>query len=257
MRIVVLLKQVPKNFEFVLKTDHTLDRERTLKVMNPADKCALLQAVELSKTQGGDVVALTMGPRHAVEILSEAVALGADRAILLEDRIFAGSDTFATAHILSRAIEKLEPDLVLCGRRAIDGETGQVGPELAVMLGMNCLSNVVNVSCSNHFLTAKRMLEDRYELVSLPLPAVLSVLENPNAVVLPSVLGLRKAKRTPVECWNSKDLGLSAEECGLPGSKTRVIKTYQSQSGLRKVRFVTDAKEGADIIRKKLGGVGR
>lgn len=257
MRIVVLLKQVPKNFEFVLKTDHTLDRERTLKVMNPADKCALLQAVELCKQHSGGVVALTMGPRHAAEILSEAVALEADRAVLLEDRQFAGSDTFATAHILSRAIEKLKPDLVLCGRRAIDGETGQIGPELAVMLGMNCLTNVVEVSCSDGFLTARRMLEDRYELLQLPLPAVISVLENTNAVALPSIQGLRKAKGTPVECWNAKDLGITAEECGLSGSKTRVIKTYQAQSGLRKARIVTGAAEGADIIREKLGGVGR
>jgi len=247
MKIIVLLKQVPKDMEAQFKKDHTLDRQRLVKIMNPADKCALFHALALRENFGGQVIALSMGIPAAEEMLREAAAFGADECILLSDPAFAGADTFATAKVIARAASMLQADLILCGRRAIDGETGQVGPSVAAMLGIPCVTNVSKISLAGD-LILERMLEERMDTLSLPLPAVISVVENLDIDRLPSIQGLRRAKKAEILRMGHGGLSLSAEECGLSGSKTRVVRLFVCTSERRAAKKIEGAKRGAEAL---------
>lgn len=247
MKIAVLVKQVPQNLQAKFNPDHSLNREKSVKSLNPADKCALLQAVQLAGSED-EIIAVSMGPASAADILREAVAFGAHRGILLEDPCFAGADTYATAKVLACALQRIAPEIVLCGRRAIDGETGQVGPQIAVRLGMNCLTNVTELSLTQGIATAQRIMTDSLQTVSTTLPVLISVMENLDVTALPSILGLRRAQKAEFERWNAASLGLSAEECGLRGSKTTVIHSYISESGLRHPTVYRSAEEGVEAM---------
>ena len=247
MRIVVLVKQVPLNAQAVFRPDNTMDRAASVKGMNPADRCALLHAAALAGA--GDVVtALSMGPASAEETLREALALGAQEAILLQDGAFAGSDTLATARILAAALRRLSPDLVLCGRRAVDGETGQVGPQLAVRLEMPCVANATKLRLADGELEAERLTGEGRETVRVPLPAVVTVMENLDVTALPSLRGLRAAARAEIAVWDRAALHLDEAACGLSGSATRVVKSYTAQTGLRRPLRLSSPEEGCRAI---------
>ncbi len=247
MKIAVLVKQVPQNAQAVLREDGSVDRAASVKGMNPADRCAILHAVALAGEED-TVTALSMGPASAEDTLREAIGLGAKEGILLTDPAFAGSDTLATARVLAAAVKKLDADLVLCGRRTIDGETAQVGPQLAVRLGIPCVANVTKLRMAEGTVEAERLTAGGRETVLAALPAVVTVTETLDVMALPSLAGLRTAARALIRRWDLADLELDAADCGLSGSATRVVKSYFVQVGLRHPKRLLTPGEGARAI---------
>jgi electron transfer flavoprotein beta subunit len=232
MNILVCLKQVPDTPDVKIDPQtNTLIRDGIKTITNPFDTYALEEGVRIKERYGGRVSAITMGPPQAEQVLRDAISTGADDAVLLSDSAFAGADTLATAYTLARAISKLGPyDLVICGRQTIDGDTGQVGPELAEML---CVSFVAYVSkteeISDGWLRVRRMVEDGYEVIETPLPAVITVVKEINVPRLPSLRGLTRAKSVAIPVWTAQELGIDPGTVGLSGSATRVIKVFFPQ----------------------------
>ncbi len=236
MNIIVCLKQVPGTTEVKIDPDtNTLIRQGIQNIVNPFDTYALEEGIRLKERYGGKVTALTMGPPQAEEMLREAISTGADEAVLLSDSAFAGADTLATSYTLAQAISRIQDyDLIICGRQTIDGDTGQVGPELAEMLGIPFVAYVSKVEeIENGNMRVQRMVEDGHEVVEMPLPGVITVVKEINVPRLPSLRGLAKAKSAEVPAWTATDLGIDTNMVGLPGSATRVIKVFFPQRAHR------------------------
>ncbi len=232
MNIVVCLKQVPGTTKVEIDPQtNTLIRQGIKNVINPFDTYALEEGVRLKERYGGKVTAISMGPPQAEEMLREAISVGADEAILLSDSAFAGADTLATSYTLTRAIDRLDPyDLIICGRQTIDGDTGQVGPELAEMLGIPFVAYVSQIEeISSEGMRVKRMVDDGHEVIETSLPVVVSVVKEINVPRLPSLRGLSKAKSVVIPVWTAQELGADKNMIGLSGSATRVIKVFFPQ----------------------------
>jgi len=232
MNIVVCLKQVPGTTKVQIDPQtNTLIRQGIENIINPFDTYALEEGVRIKERCGGKVTVISMGPPQAEEALREAISLGVDEAILLSDSAFAGADTWATAYTLARAIDKLgQYDLAICGRQTIDGDTGQVGPELAEMLGIPFVAYVSQIEKTNNkCMRVRRMVEDGYEVIETPLPAVISVVKEINVPRLPSLRRLAKAKSATITVWTAEELGVDKNMVGLAGSFTRVIKVFFPQ----------------------------
>jgi electron transfer flavoprotein beta subunit len=229
MKIVVCIKQVPGTTKVKIDPQtNTLVRAGIENIVNPFDTYALEEGVRLKERYGGEVTAISMGPPQAEEALREAISLGVDGAILLSDNAFAGADTLATSYTLARAIDKLgQSDLIICGRQTIDGDTGQVGPELAEMLGLSFVAYVSKIEdIDNGHMRVQRMVEEGHEVIELPLPAVLTVVKEINTPRLPSLRGLARSKTALIPVWTAQDLGVDKDMVGLSGSATRVIKIF-------------------------------
>ncbi len=236
MRIVVALKQVPDTADVRIDPErNTLVRDGVPSIMNPFDAYALEEGLRWRDALGGEVVAITMGPPQAEEMLREALSIGADRAVLLTDRAFAGSDTWATSNTLAAAVRKLGGvDLVFAGKQAIDGDTAQVGPGIAASLDWPQVTFVGRVrEVSEGRLVAERFVEGGFEVVECPLPAVLTMLKDANVPRMPSLRGKMRARTADVTRWGREDLGLTPEETGLDGSPTRVVRiaTPEARAG--------------------------
>jgi len=232
MNIVVCLKQVPGTTEVKIDPQtNTLIRQGIENIINPFDTYALEEGVRLKEKHGGKVTVMTMGPPQADAALREAVSLGADEAILLSDRAFAGADTWATSYTLSRAVAKIKDyDLIICGRQTIDGDTGQVGPEMAEMLAMPFIAYVSQIEeIGDKYLRVKRMVEEGHEVIETTLPAVITVAKEINVPRLPSLRGIMKSKSTAIQTWGIKELGVDTGKVGLAGSSTQVIKVFFPQ----------------------------
>ncbi|MBI2860402.1 MAG: electron transfer flavoprotein subunit beta/FixA family protein [Chloroflexi bacterium] len=232
MNIAICLKQVPGTTAVKIDPQtNTLVRQGIESVMNPFDAYALEEGVRLREKQGGRVTAITMGPPQAEAMLRQAISLGADDAILLSDRAFAGADTLATAYTLAAAIRKLgQCDLVICGRQTIDGDTGQVGPEMAEMLDLPFVSYVSRIEeIAGGHMRAQRMIEEGHESVEMPLPAVITVTKEINTPRLPSLRGIARSKSAQVPVWTAQELGVDTGKVGLAGSATRVVKIFFPQ----------------------------
>lgn len=202
MHIVVCVKQVPNTTQVRINPEtNTLIRDGVESIMNPFDENALEMALQLKeKHPGTKVTVVTMGPPQAADILKEAVGRGADAVVLLSDRAFAGSDTWATSYALSTAIGKLEkPDLVLFGKQAIDGDTAQVGPGVAVWLGMPCITYARAIEIADGEATVERLYEDGYEKLAVSLPCALTVLKEANVPRMASLRGKMAAKKLVIE----------------------------------------------------------
>jgi len=231
MQIIVFIKQVPDTTEVKLdpKTGNLI-REGLASIINPDDRHALEAALELKAAYEARVTVISMGPPQAIDALSEAMGMGADQAILLTDPAFAGADTWATSYTLGKAVETVgDFDLILCGRQAIDGDTAQVGPQVADYLDLPQVSYVYDIkSIADNQIVVKRRLEDGYERVACHLPALLTVIGGMKTPRYPRMAGLLKACRTkaPIEVWNAADIGVTTAEVGLEGSLTHVIKTF-------------------------------
>jgi electron transfer flavoprotein beta subunit len=229
MNIVVCLKQVPGTTEVKIdpKTN-TLIRQGIRNIINPLDTYALEEGVRLKEKHGGRVTVITMGPPQAEEALREAISLGADEAIMLSDGAFAGADTWATAYTLSRAITKLgQYDIIICGRQTLDGDTGQVGPEMAELLDIPFVAYVSQIEeIKDNCLRVRRMVEEGHEIVEATLPAVITVVKEINVPRLPSLRGIARAKSAAVIIWDAQELGTDKDMVGLSGSCTRVIKVF-------------------------------
>ena len=236
MNIVVCLKQVPGTTQVKIDPDtNTLVRQGIKNVVNPYDTYALEEGIRLKERYGGKVTALSMGPPQAEEMLREAIASGADEAILLSDRAFAGADTLATAYTLSLAIKNIKDcDLVICGRQTVDGDTGQVGPELAETMGFSFVAYVNKIeevaSCS---MRVQRMIEEGHETVETSLPAVISVIKGINVPRLPSLRGITRARSAKITVLTAKDLGADMSMVGLAGSATKVIRVFSPERACR------------------------
>lgn len=230
MKIIVCIKQVPDTNEVKLdpKTG-TLIRDGVPSIINHDDMNALEEALTLKdKYKDVEITVLTMGPPQADVALREALAMGTDRAILVSDRAFAGADTWATSNTLTAAIRKLgDFDLIFCGRQAIDGDTAQVGPQLAEKLDLPQVTYVQKMEVNGDTVIAQRALEDGYEVIEVKMPCLLTTIKELNTPRYASVRGIFDAYREKqVEVWTAKDIDIDPEIIGLNGSPTNVRRTF-------------------------------
>lgn len=232
MHAIVCVKQVPDTSDVKINREtNTLVREGVESIINPFDTYAIEEAIRLKEAHGGKVTVISMGPPQAMEALKEAVAMGCDEALLLSDRAFAGADTWATAYTLAKAIERVgDADIIFCGKQAIDGDTGQVGPGIARQLGITQLTYVFNIrmiDIESQVLEVERLLEEGREIASSSLPAVVTVVKDINQPRYPTFKGLRRATRMEIPTWGAADLeGIDDKQIGLAGSPTQVVRIF-------------------------------
>jgi electron transfer flavoprotein beta subunit len=258
MNVVVCIKQVPGTTEVEIDPQtNTLIREGVKSIINPFDTYALEEGVRIKERYGGKVIALSMGPPQAEEALREAISLGADEAILLSDRNFAGSDTLATSYTLAKAIERIgQYDLIICGRQTMDGDTGQVGPELAERLGIAFVAYVSRIEeVSQGNMQVQRMIEEGYEVIEMPLPGVITVVKEINVPRLPSLRGMVKAKSAKIPIWTAQELGIDMDRVGLTGSPTRVVRIFSPQRARRGEILQGSLESQVDQLVEKLKGL--
>ena len=258
MKIIVCVKQVPdaKDVRLDPKTN-TLSREGVESIMNPYDRHALEAAVSLKEQYGGTVTAMTMGPPQAEETLREAVACGADDAVLISDRAFAGADTWATTYTLAMAVKKIgDFDLILCGKQAIDGDTAQVGPGLAERLNIPYITCVRKISeYSNHIIQLERMMDDGYDVVQVQLPALFTVVKEINQPRVASLKGKMKAKKMQATVYTAEDINADPAQLGLQGSTTQVVKVFSPEFCAQKEILAGTIEEQVDQLVKKLESI--
>ncbi|MEW4903700.1 electron transfer flavoprotein subunit beta/FixA family protein, partial [Clostridium tetani] len=221
MNIVVCVKQVPDTTEVKIDpVTGTLIREGVPSIMNPDDKNALEEALRLKESNGAKVTVITMGPPQAESTLREALSMGADEAILISDRAFAGADTLATATALSAAIKKLDYDIVFAGRQAIDGDTAQVGPEIAENLDLPQITYVEKVEVDKEELKVRRAWEDGYENIRVKTPVLLTAIKELNEPRYMHVAHIFGAFDKEIKTWNADFLEVDKSLLGLKGSPT-------------------------------------
>lgn len=229
LNIIICIKQVPETTEVEFDDETgTLKREGVTAVVNPFDEYAVEEGLRLRERFGAKVKVLSMGPPQAEAALRDALALGCDEAWLATDRAFAGADTWATSYTLGLCIEKLAPyDLIICGLKTTDGDTGQVGPELAHQLGIPhvCYVNGIQEISENKIRLTRR-LDDGIETLEAPLPIVISVSKDINQPRLATLRGRLQARKSEIQQITSKDLGVEPSQFGLDGSPTRVVKIF-------------------------------
>ena len=234
MKAIVCVKQVPDTSGVVaVKEDGTMDRSKMATITNPDDMNAIEAALQLKDAAGCDVVVVSMGPPPAESMLRELLAMGADKAVLVSAREFGGSDTFATSQILAAAINKIgvgPEDVVFCGRQAIDGDTAQVGPQIAEKLHLPQVSYVADIKKEGNTLTVKRMLEDGFMLLKVNTPCLLTCIKELNLPRYMSVGGVMECYQKPLEIYNYETLKddplIEVDTIGLQGSPTNVYKSF-------------------------------
>lgn len=229
LNIIVCIKQVPETQDVRLDpVTFTIKREGVKAIINPFDLYALEEALRVKEARGGKVTLLSMGPPQAEEALREALGYGADSAVLISDRAFAGADTWATALTLARAVGKLGgADLIFTGKQAIDGDTAQVGPMLATIMGIPYVAWARKLTFTgDQTLEVERLLDHGYDAVAVEWPAVISVVKEINEPRVPSFKAKLRAKKEAIPVWGLSDLDLAAEEVGLTGSFTQVVKVF-------------------------------
>jgi electron transfer flavoprotein beta subunit len=268
MLIVTCVKQVPDTTQ--VKTDPktgTLIREGVPNIMNPFDTNALEESLRLKDRYGFRVAVISMGPPSAVTTLRKALAVGADEAVLLSDRVFGGADTLATSMLLAAAIRQLaqkeEVGLVVCGKQTIDGDTAQVGPGIATRLGYSQLTlvdHVQDVDLKSKKIRVRRKLEGRHEIVEAPLPALITVVREINRLRYPTVPMRLAAEEAGVAVWDNKIMKMDESTVGLRGSATQVRRIFSPErvkgqivgDGINKpeeaARLLIDTLLGKDIL---------
>lgn len=229
MNIIVCIKQVPETTEVRINPEtNTLIREGVKSIINPFDMYAIEEGVRFKEKFGGKVTVLTMGPPQAESALRDAIAMGADEGILLCDRAFAGSDTWATSYTLAGAIKKIGVfDLIICGKQASDGDTAQVGPGISTHLDIPQVTYVKKVEeIKDNLIRVERMMEEGFEVIEAPLPVLFTVVKEINEPRLPSLKGMMRAKSAKITVWTQKELNLDPQAIGLCGSPTQVVKIF-------------------------------
>ena len=229
MKIIVCIKQVPDTNEVKLdpKTGRLI-RDGVPSIINHDDKNALEEAIKMK--DGRDDVTVTvvsMGPPQADVALREALAMGADEAILLSDRAFGGSDTWATSYIIAEAIKIIgDYDIIFCGRQAIDGDTAQVGPQIAEKLGIPQITYVQNFKIEGDKVICERALEDGYQVIETTMPCLLTAIKDLNEPRYPSVGGIFDAYEKEIKVWGINEVPIDTTKAGLKGSPTNVFRTF-------------------------------
>lgn len=230
MKIIVCIKQVPDTTNVQINPEtNTLIREGVESIINPFDMYAIEEGIRLKEAHGGTVTVLSMGPPQVETALREAISLGADEAVLLTDRSFAGSDTLATGYTLAAGVNYLEEaDVILMGKQAMDGDTGQVGPGVAENLGIPHITDIRKIEeiDENGNITVERLLEEGYVRLRAKMPVVLTVVKEINEPRLPSLKGKLAAKKKEIAFVNAEQLDVYADRIGLEGSPTQVIKIF-------------------------------
>jgi electron transfer flavoprotein beta subunit len=246
MNIVVCIKQVPDTTDVKINPEtNTLVRDGVASIINPFDMYAIEEALRIREKVGGKVTAITMGPPQAENALREAISLGVDDVILLSDRAFAGSDTWATSYTLAKGIKKLgNVDIILCGKQAIDGDTAQVGPGIAVQLDMPQIMFVKHIrEIADKKIIAERMTEEGADVVESSLPVMISVVKEINTPRLPSLKGKMRSKKAEIIKWTAADLDVEEDCIGLNGSPTVVNKIFTPPRRASGMIFEGDPEE--------------
>ncbi|MCK5146499.1 electron transfer flavoprotein subunit beta/FixA family protein [bacterium] len=253
MNIVVCIKQVPDTTD--VKIDprtNTLIRQGVDSILNPFDSYALEEGVAIKEKLGGTVTAITMGPPQAEAILREAISMGCDEGILVSDRAFAGADTLATSYTLAKAIEKIgNVDLIICGKQAIDGDTAQVGPGIAVHMDLPQIIFIQKVrEVTEEKIVCERMTEYGYDVVEGQLPIMLTVVKDINQPRLPSLRGKMAAKKAEIPTWTVDDLDVEVPRLGLEGSPTWVDKVFSPPARSGGAKFEGEPEEVVEAFMK-------
>jgi electron transfer flavoprotein beta subunit len=259
MNIIVCIKQVPNTTDMQIdpKTG-CLKREGVKSIINPLDEYAIEESVRIKEKTGGKVIVITMGPSQAESALREAVSKGADEAVLISDRAFVGADTLATSYTLSSAIKFIGGyDIILCGEQASDGDTAQVGPEIAETLNIPHVAYVKKIELiDDKSIKVERMMEDGCDLIESPVPVLLTVVKEINVPRIASLKGKISAKKAIVKILNAADVCADIKKTGLNGSPTQVMKIFtpaQRTGGGEK--FSGEAKEIAAALVKRLSEI--
>lgn len=255
MHIVICIKQVPDSAQIrVHPVTNTIMRQGVPAIINPYDLFALEQALRLRDVHGGEITALTMGPPMAEDSLRRALSFGIDRAVLLTDRFFAGSDTLATSYALATAIKNIgerfgTPDLVFTGKQTIDGDTAQVGPGIAKRLQLTPLtyvSAIRTLDLTERHLVVERRAEGGTQVLQCPLPVLITMLESDMEIRRGSLDDALRAAQTTVLRWNAKEAGIEElDKCGLRGSPTVVKRVYAPRAREERAEMIEGAGEDA------------
>lgn len=258
MKTVVCIKAVPSTTNVRLDpVTHTLIRDGKQSVVNPFDSAALEQAVRIREKMGGSVTVVSMGIPAAGGLLRDCLSRGADDGVLLSDRAFAGADTLATSYALACELKKQEPfSLVLCGKMAVDGDTAQIGPEIAGTLGIPCLTDVQEIlEITEESVTVRRQIDGGSAVAECRLPAVLTVAKDICTPRMPSIAGVRYGESGPVQVKTAADLGADPGRCGLAGSPTQVVKVFLPERN-RECQWIRgEAREQAQELAGLLEGL--
>ncbi|MEI6863219.1 MAG: electron transfer flavoprotein subunit beta/FixA family protein [Candidatus Omnitrophota bacterium] len=249
MNIIVCIKQVPNTTDVKIDpVTNTLIRDGVESVINPFDAYAIEEGVRLKERFGGKVTVVTMGPPQAENALKEAISLGCDEGILVSDRKFAGSDTWATSYTLSMAIKKIGAfDIVICGKQASDGDTAQVGPGISTHLDIPQVTYVKKIEeIKDNKARVERMMEEGYDIVETPLPCLFTVVKEINSPRLPSLKGMMRAKSAKIVKWTADDIGADPKSIGLDGSPTRVVKI-----------FTPPPRKGGEMLKGETGDIAK
>ncbi len=256
MKIVVCIKQVPDTKGGVkFKPDGTLDRAAMLTIMNPDDKAGLEAAIKIkNENPGTEITVVTMGLPKADDVLREALAMGADKAVLVTDRVLGGADTWATSQTLAGAIRNLEYDLVITGRQAIDGDTAQVGPQISERLDLPVISYAEEIKIDGDYVIVKRQFEDRYHMLKVKMPCLITALAELGEDMYMTPGGIFDAYQTEVTVWGRKDLkDVEDSNLGLNGSPTKIAKASDRVAKGAGEKVIPDSpKEAVDYIIGKL-----
>ena len=254
MNIVVCIKQVPNTNEVKLDpVTGTLIRDGVPSIINPDDKAGLEAALRLNDATGAHVTVVSMGPPQADAVLREAMAMGADDAVLVTDRAFGGADTLATSTTIAAALKKIPYDLIITGRQAIDGDTAQVGPQIAEHLNIPNVSYAEEIQVEGDTVTVKRQYEDRYHVVKVKMPCLITALSELNQPRYMTPGGIFDAYREKkVTVWGLNDIEVDTDKIGLKGSPTRVFKSFPKSLKAAGTVVQLDAEDAADYMLEKL-----
>lgn len=252
MKIVVCIKQVPDTAGGVkFKPDGTLDRGAMLAIMNPDDKAALEAALEIKDKdpENVNVTVITMGVPKAEEVLREAMAMGADDGLLVTDRVLGGADTWATSSTIAGALKNMEYDIIFAGRQAIDGDTAQVGPQIAEHLGIPCVSYARDVEVEGNTVTVKRQFDDGYMIVKTAMPCLITCLSELNTPRYMTPGGIFDAYAKDITVWGRAQLDVADDDIGLAGSPTMIAKASDKVAKGKGTVVTPDSPtEAADYI---------
>lgn len=239
MKTLVFVKQVPDTEDVKLDPrTGNLMRDGVQSVINPFDANGVEAALQLKAKCGGSVVAISMGPPQADDVLKKALAMGCDESVLISDRALGGADTLATGYPLAKAAEKIgDYDLIICGRHATDAETAQTGPIIAAFLGIPQVTLVDKVDVEDGYAICRRMLPDRYETVKVKLPALITVCSEINTPRYPTPMNIMKALKKPRHTWNAAELGCEPDMIGIPGSPSSNKKIFEPPKRMTETKY--------------------
>ena len=255
MKVIVCIKQVPDTKGGVkFKPDGTLDRNAMKSIMNPDDKAGLEAALRIKDETGAEVTVITMGLPKAEDVLREAIAMGADKGVLVTDRRLAGADTWATSQTIAAAIRNLEYDLIITGRQAIDGDTAQVGPQISEHLDLPVISYAEEIKVEGDSVIVRRQFDDRYHMLKAKMPCLITALSELNKPRYMTPGGILDAFNTEITVWSRDDLKtLDDSNMGLKGSPTQIAKASDKVAKGAGEKFVPEsANEAAQFIIDKL-----